>query len=118
MTPEKRIWQELCNRVSWVGHSEMVKNKLREYSGSILKENGRLIIRAIENNDAETYKELIKYFDKKELSDLDRDSDEFKNLVLKMREVIDYAIEDEDLTDAMKEALGLPLKEKIFKYIE
>lgn len=114
-----RVWNRLRDAVSW-NSPEIVRDTLKIFDGSVLEDDGILISSAIESNDDETYLVLIEYFDNKELKHLDRESEEFKSLVNRMREIIEETIGSVELKRPMCDALGIEFVSpvRIFKFRE
>jgi uncharacterized membrane-anchored protein YjiN (DUF445 family) len=81
---------------------------------NILGSDGQILCIAFESNNSELMKALIEYYEKNILGRIE-DEAESKKMNTKFIAMIDKIVEDEEVSDEMKEALGKYLDEDLIK---
>lgn len=97
---------KLSDRISWNDKSLVCDLLERNKDLDITYKDGKFFIMAVEDNNIEIVKILLDYFNDNQLVKYTTGSAEYLLLKNKLRDILEIAIEDVDLSREMKEALS------------
>lgn len=99
-------YNKLSDRIAWNNCQLVVDVLQKNVALDVTHNNGKFFILAIENNSPTIVKLLLDYFEKNQLSLHKANFYEYHILKNKMRDILEIAIEDVELSPEMKEALS------------
>lgn len=97
---------QLSDRISWKNGSLVSSILNKNIDLDLTYNEGEFFTLAIENNSVEIIKTLLDYFNEHHLSKYTSGSKEYLLLKNKMRDILEVAIEDVNLSEEMKEILS------------
>jgi hypothetical protein len=97
---------DLANRVTW-GNESLIKDSLSNLSLDLLSyKEGKLFVLAINSGNSKVLKLLLDYFHENQLGEYKEGSTEYMTLKKHLHAVLETAIEDEEISEEMRELLS------------